>query len=194
MNLARCTGTVVAVLALIGGAQVAHARMWHVGIGGGMSVPAGDFKDALKNGVHGQGFFDYTLPGGFAGRAALNYQRFDIKSLSGSASQPTTGTSSVLSGLANLSYGLNLKMARPYITAGLGAFQLQSSPSGGSSHSDVHFGVNGGAGVQVKLGSIQGFVEGRYENLFTDKGLDPNASNSKSFAAQLIPITFGVMF
>jgi len=169
-------------------------RPWHVGFGGGASVPAGDLKDAFQNGYHGQAFVQFgALETPFGARIALNYQHFDLKSLAASPQAPSSGTGSVMSGLLNLSYGIRLAMIRPYVTAGLGAFQLGASPSGGSSSSKVHFGIDGGAGVQARVAAIHLFVEGRYENLFTDKGLDPNAASSKSFAAQVIPITFGVM-
>jgi len=188
----------VSILALSLAHAPAHAqlgRLWHIGFGGGVSVPAGDLKDALKDGVHGQaflGFGPFSSP--FGGRIAVNYQRFDLKSLEGSATSPSTGSGTVLSGLANMMYGINVGPIHPYLTAGLGAFDLTASPDGGSSSSKVHFGVDGGAGLQVRLGRIEGFVEGRYENLFTDKGLDPNATSAKSFAAQIIPITFGITY
>ena len=174
------------------------SRLWHVGFGGGVSVPAGDFKDVLKTGAHGRAFVGIgPASSNFGTRLAVNYQHFDLKGLPVVSGAPTTtsnGSGNIVSGLANLTYGINFGILRPYLTAGLGAFDVMSKPESGSSTSDVKFGVNGGAGVSFKLGQIRGFVEGRYENLFTDKGLDANATNSKDFAAQVIPVTFGVMF
>jgi hypothetical protein len=177
-------------------AAFALGGMLHPGFGGGISVPAGDLKDALKNGVHGTAFLGIGNGGPLGARIAIDYQHFNAKDIpvvsGGPASTEPGGTGSILAGLANISYGIKLGMLRPYLTAGLGAFDLGSDPSTGSSSSKTHFGINGGAGLGFKLGPVNAFVEGRYDNLFTDKGLDANASSAKDFAAQVIPITFGV--
>src|SRR2546430_613087 len=48
---------------------------------------------------------------------------------------------------------------------------------------------NGGAGLVVKLGSlVSGYVEGRLDNVFSQKGL------IKSDQVQVIPVTFGIVF
>ncbi len=188
---------VFAALAAPAHAQLLGQRLWHIGVGGGVSVPAGDLKDATKNGVHGQGFLEYGLPHTpFSGRISLGYQKFNAKT-DPAVTYPTgtgPGTASILSGVANLSYGINLGLVQPYLTAGLGAFDMTASPDGASSSSKTHFGINGGAGVKMRLGQIQGFVEGRYENLYTDNGFSSGVANAKNFAAQIIPITFGVEF
>lgn len=175
-------------------ARAQSSRPWHIGFGGGASVPAGDLQDALKSGYNGQGFVSFgsaRMPIG--GRFAVNYQSFDLKNTTGvGATGPTTGT--VLAGLANVTYGFNVGPLKPYLLAGVGAFDLGSSGGSGGSSSKTHFGINAGAGLELKLGGIKGFVEGRFENVFTDEGLAAGASSAKDFAAQIIPVTFGVIF
>ncbi len=45
--------------------QPLTARTIRIGFGGGVSVPRGDYKDALKNGVNGEGFLLVDPPGPF---------------------------------------------------------------------------------------------------------------------------------
>jgi hypothetical protein len=59
----------------------------------------------------------------------------------------------------------------------------------GTSNSDTRFGINGGGGVTFKLGSmVSGFIEGRVDNVFTEKGaIDTDQ-------IQIVPVTFGLVF
>jgi hypothetical protein len=70
---------------------------------------------------------------------------------------------------------------------------VTAKPASGPANSKVHSGLNAGLGLQVAVGAAHAFVEGRYENLFTDKGLDASASRSKKSAARIVPIAFGVV-
>ena len=174
------------------------SRIWHVGLAGGMSVPIGDTKDALKNGFHGQGFFSIDTPHLPIGlKASLNYSHFDFKPpAAGSTGGATSGTGTILSGLANGQYHLLPGPIRPYIIAGVGAFSVGSEVNSGGTEtkdSKVHFGVNGGAGLDFHLGSIRGFVEGRYDNIFTEKGLNSNLS-ADNIKTQVIPVSLGLIF
>ena len=75
--------------------------------------------------------------------------------------------------------------------AGLGVYNFKTDVTGipNASSTDTRFGVNGGAGLVVKLGSlVSGYVEGRLDNVFSQKGL------IKSDQVQVIPVTFGVVF
>src|SRR5215468_94928 len=94
-------------------------HMISFGIGGGVSVPVADAKDAFKTGYNGQGFVRFHLPGlPIQPRLEFSLSHFDINEVK----VGTTGTGQVAAGLANLEFPLiNAGMIRPYIMAGLGA-------------------------------------------------------------------------
>src|SRR5215470_19781901 len=138
------------------------------GLGGGVSVPVADAKDAFENGYNGTGFVQlnvHQLP--IALRLNFTFQKFNFDE----AKVGTGGSGTVLGGLANVQYSLGVGMLRPYIIAGLGAYNVKTEPDNASSVSDTRFGVNGGAGLIVKLSQISLFAEGRVDNVFTEKGL-----------------------
>jgi opacity protein-like surface antigen len=189
-----------ALLALLAGSASAQGipgmpgtpgqRSLHFGIGGGLSMPVSDAANALKSGGQGQAFVEWKplgMPWGL--RATASYDRHGLKGLG--AGQD--GHSTVLGGLGNLTMGFPLGPITPYLTAGLGAFNLATT-AGGSSASTTRFGVDGGAGVRFRLAAISGFVEGRVDNVFTDQGLSPNVQNSQNLKTLIIPVTFGLMF
>ncbi len=159
------------------------------GFGGGVSVPTSHAADAFKNGVNGQAYVLLNL--GIPLRFNLGYQKFDYKSaLLGAGA--TSGQSSMLSGVGGIT--LNLLSAGPigtYVTAGLGAFNVtdqQTTGTGTTSASNLNWGIDGGAGITLKLGKLQAFVEGRIQNIYTNKGkIDAKTITS-------IPVTFGVLF
>ena len=170
-------------------AQVGLAeRFVTVGVGGGMSVPVSDAGSAFKNGFHLQGFARLNVPSlPVMPRFDLNYSRFNLDD----AQLGVPGTSQILAGLANLQFSvLPLGPVRPYLIAGLGAYNLKTSTEGVSptSVSQTKFGINGGAGVALRLGKLHGFAEGRIDNVFTDKGM------IDSQQIQVVPVTFGLTF
>jgi opacity protein-like surface antigen len=182
------------LLACSTGARAQVPRFWHVGFAGGMSLPLSDAKDALKNGFHGQGFFGVDVPHLPLGvRAALDYERFDLKGLGSGSS----GTGTLMGGMANGLWHFPAGPVKPYISAGLGGFNVKSevdSSGATTSESKIHLAVNAGAGVELKLGSIAGFVEARYQNIFTEKGLSPGLASASKIRTQLIPISVGLIF
>lgn len=78
---------------------------------------------------------------------------------------------------------------RPYITAGVGAFHIRSALSGQATTSQMKFGVNGGAGLTLKLGPISAFVEGDVQNVYTSEG---GLIDTKTI--QAVPVSFGLLF
>ena len=172
-------------LALLHSAAV--ARPVKIGFGGGMSVPVSDAKDAFKNGFHGQAMVKWEAPVlPLALRASVGYSQLDLKSLA----PGVDGKGKILSGLANVSWGFPVGPVKPYIIAGVGAFNLKSEVGGTSGPSETKFGIDGGAGVEFKLGGISAFVEGKVENIFTDQGL----ASSQAFDTMIVPVTFGIFF
>lgn len=183
---------VLAVLAFLpngASAQIGLARHFvTLGVGGGMSVPVSDAGDAFKNGFNVQGFARLNVPKlPLMPRLDLDFSRFDLDD----AQLGVPGTSQILAGLANLQINvLPLGPVRPYLIAGLGAYNLKTQTEGTSptSVTDTRFGINGGAGVALHLGMINGYLEGRIDNVFTEKGM----IDSKQI--QVVPVTFGLTF
>jgi hypothetical protein len=194
---------VAAVLALplvVPGTAVAQRGMMdpgggrhliRIGFGGGATVPTKEAGDVFENGVNGQAFVLVTPPGFPTLRFNLGYQKFDLKeALQAGAA---TGQSTMLSGVAGLSINLfNAGPIRPYVTAGVGAFNLTdkvTTGAGSASESSLRFGVDGGGGLALRLGRLEAFIEGRLQNVYTsEKGL----IDTKTI--QAVPITFGIIF
>ena len=191
----RSTARAIAVLVVLvsspsaASAQVGLAHHFvTLGVGGGMSMPVSDAGDAFKNGFNVQGFARLNVPKlPVMPRLDLNFSRFDLDD----AQTGVPGTSQIIAGLANLQISvLPLGPVRPYVIAGLGAYNLQTKLEGTSptSVTDTRFGINGGAGVALNFGKINGYIEGRVDNVFTQKGM------IDSEQIQVVPVTFGLTF
>jgi len=172
-------------------------HLLRIGFAGGVVVPTSDARNALKNGIQGQGFLLVNLLPGFPLRFNLGYQKFDLKSALAASGLPTgttsSGTTNILSGVAGAQINLLSGPLRPYITAGVGGFNVSQSlnsaaSTGSASTSQFKFGVDGGAGIALNIGRIAAFVEGRVQNIYTDQG----AINLKSI--QAVPVSFGIIF
>jgi opacity protein-like surface antigen len=185
----------IAVLAVLvslpvaASAQVGIAKRFvTVGMGGGVSVPVDNAADALKNGFHVEGFARLNVPKlPVMPRFDLNFSKFDFDD----AQVGVPGTQQILAGLANVQVPiLPLGPIRPYIVAGLGAYNLKTELEGvtPTSESQTRFGINGGAGVGLHLGVINGFIEGRVDNVYTEQGA------ISADQIKVVPVTFGITF
>jgi Outer membrane protein beta-barrel domain len=172
-------------------------KMWTFGIGGGAAVPVNDAKDALKNGFNGLAYARVQVPiVGMTFGMNVSFHQLDLKdatfSTGGGSPTPVTGSTSVLSGFGDLRYDLMPGPIHPYITAGLGAYNVNTSYNAtglSGSESGTHFGVNGGAGVSLHFGSVSGYAQARIDNVYTDTG---GPINTKSI--QVVPVTVGIEF
>lgn len=160
-------------------------------LGGGATVPVGDFGKRYDDGYNLQG----SLLFHFAGfpinlRTDVNYTRLKLNDvLQLTSSGYGNQSAQLLGGLANLTVPLGVGPVRPYVMAGLGAFNVDPAQvSTEMVESSVSFAINGGAGVQLRLFGLEAFVETRISNVYTDKGVIDKKS------IQMIPITFGVIF
>ena len=200
MGLALVSALLVpAARAQMGGPDgMQSSRIVSFGLGGGVSLPVSDAKDAFKNGFNGHGFVRFNLhqlP--IAPRIDFTFSKFDVASAKLQAAGGTagaSGTSQMLGGLASLQYFLIPGgPLRPYVVAGVGAYNIKTDVSGitnAGAKSDMRFGVNGGGGVLLKLGSmVSAYVEGHLDNVFSQKGGFLNASQ-----IQVVPVTFGIVF
>ena len=196
-RLAARAATALAMLTIAFAADIAAQlptempaqRPIRIGFGGGFSVPTSDARKAFENGINGQAYL--LVSSGFLPpfRINLGYEKFDLKdAILGGA----TGESTILSGVAALSFNLfQLGPVRPYVVAGLGAFNIKDvleSAGGEAETSSTHFGIDGGAGLALRIGPIEGFIEGRVQNVYTEAGV-VDAKNIRA-----IPVTFGILF
>jgi len=196
-SVMRCSSLLLALVAFGSAAQAQDLmptpsdRLVTFALGGGVSVPVSDAKDAFKNGFNGQGFVRlnlHQLP--ISPRLDFTYQSFDLKSaklVAPAGGGTPSGTGKVFAGVANVQVPLMKGPIQPYVVAGLGAYNL-STDVNGSSSSKTQFGVNGGLGATLKVKTVSLYAEGRIDNLFTSNG----PVNTKNI--QLIPVTFGIMY
>ena len=175
-----------ALMATVGAAP-ALAQTAKFSVGGGLTLPLGDFGDAASTGWHGLaavGFQPANLPVGF--QLDGMYQRFGVEG----APDNFDGHTQVIQGTANVVYTFTTAEAstfHPYLIGGVGIYNAK--PTGDDftaivgDESSTDFGVNAGAGFDFMAGSVGLFVEGRFHNVFSD-GSD----------ATFIPISVGVRF
>ena len=168
-------------LITIAGAGSLSAQGVRFGIGGGLLMPLGTYKDFDKMGWVVGGDATYWLLGAPVGiRADVQYSQTSEKSGVGAH------TTKIIGGLAEVVYGLGKKAdgVRPYILGGLGYYNVKVSASGASA-SESKVGFGGGAGLAFKLGpsGARFFVEGKYVSVSTSGG-----------STNFIPIRAGIRF
>ena len=199
LSAARAAATLLA-LALPAAARAQSDRPIQIGFGGGVAVPReGTTARELEAGMQGQGFVLVRLPAG------LPPLRFNVDYARQKFSRPTTvrpgaaltdtaaAERTALAGVAGMRLDLLRGPVRPYVVAGVGAFSVKDAldVAGGATkdYSNVNFGVDGGAGLALRLGPISGFVEARLQNVYTkQEGL----IDTKSIKS--VPVTFGLVF
>lgn len=193
-------------------AQMPRAMPTHhflrIGFGGGMTVPIGEVEESWESGFNGQAFLLISPPMLPPIRLNLGYQKFDLRQAvsgamteamntltTGAMSAETTaavqGESSVLSGVAGITLPLiGVGPISTYAMAGLGAFRIDESlASGADPEAAVHFGIDGGGGIKLRLGRLEGFVETRVQNVYTS-----DAGMIDKRTIRYLPLTFGLLF
>jgi|HubBroStandDraft_6_1064221.scaffolds.fasta_scaffold89523_2 hypothetical protein len=154
-----------------------------VGVGGGASIPTGNGGNTVKTGVNGQAYALVQLPGFLALRFNFGYQKFEYQNVLNAPS----GAQEILSGVGGLQINLLHGPVRPYLTAGVGAFDLRGL-SDTSQASKINFGIDAGAGLALALGRVSAFVEGRVQNVYTKNGGFIQSAKQ----INVIPVTFGL--
>jgi hypothetical protein len=142
------------------------------GVGGGVTLPTGDYGTLDNPGWHVLGLIQFPIS------QSPIHLRFDA--LYGSTSHKnSSGNTKLTGGTADLLYHLGDRRVsvRPYVLGGLGIFDV----SDGSSTSKFAFGLGGG--ILFGVGTMHAFLEGRYISVQT-------SPSSLTF----IPISVGLMF
>jgi hypothetical protein len=186
--------TARAALVLNGGEP--HHRLVTFGVGAGVAVPVSDAKDAFDNGWSSIAFVRVhvpDLPLSIGVHAIFN--RFDLNTAQISATPATIfrgGHSSIFGGGAEVRIDLAHAAVQPYVTVGLGLYNLNTqadTDSGSTTHNDTNFGINGGAGISLRVSAVKFFVQGRVDNVYTRSGGFIDAKN-----IQVVPVTAGIEF
>jgi opacity protein-like surface antigen len=172
-----------AVLVASAGTVPLLAQGAEFSLGGGVTLPLGNFDDAAKLGWHGTGavsFVPQNVPVGF---------QIDGTFSQLSDETPADIKSQLIYGTGNVVYKFKVSQDtkfRPYLIGGGGVYNIKSKGDDvdpAFDESSTKFGLNAGAGFDFKAGSAGVFLEGRFHNVFTD------GENAK-----FIPITVGVRF
>ncbi len=179
-------GTAALAFGMLLGAPVLRAQGAEFSIGGGATVPLSDYADLAKTGFHGLVGISF-VPGSFPLGIQIDgmYQRLAFDD-----AIAADLTSQIIQGTANLVYKFKTSEEssfRPYLIAGGGVYNFKAvggddvvAPGEGDTSTD--FGINGGAGFDIKTSGIGFFVEGRFHNVFGEGSSD----------AQFIPVTLGI--
>ena len=179
-SLGRTLTALVMVLALAGTTNLVAQRA-KIGVGGGPTIPMGDFGDSFKTGWHGQVNVLFDLPAlPFDIRVDGQYGEHKVDaSVSSDKAKLITGMVG-----AQLPLGPPGSPAKPYLTGGVGITNFDfDSGSPGVSGSSSDFMIGGGGGVTFSVGSVSLFVEARLMNVFSE-------GSSTTF----LPITGGILF
>ncbi|MEP7383211.1 MAG: outer membrane beta-barrel protein [Gemmatimonadota bacterium] len=192
----------LAILALfvpsVASAQGRLPRLISVGIGGGGTVPVGDFANDVKTGWNGLAYLQYEPLSGapWAVRAEAQYSKAkytDDLLLDAGAGEGDDLSNKVLYVGISAVYHLArpAATARPYLIGGLGLYQQTASLTDASgislSDSESGFGFNGGAGIRFG-GAIGVFVETRFHQFSV------TPSGAEKSTSRFIPVSVGVTF
>lgn len=183
-----------AALALVAAPASAQSGV-NFGVGGGASIPLGDFADEAVGGAEigyqGTAFVGFqggaNLPVGF--RIDGMFQRFGLNDDAIGGGDFDVNYQ-LISGTANVVYEFATSEEtrfKPYLIGGGGIYNLDTKGDDaddlGFEGDATKFGLNAGAGFNFAFGNVGLFLEGRFHNVFTE-------DNNTNF----IPITLGLRF
>src|SRR6476660_6590722 len=128
-------------LAVMLGAQAAHAQGMSFGFGGGVVVPTGTLSDGTSTGYTGSALVRLQPPASPVGfHVDAFYTRFGLDG-------GVDGHSRMIGGTANAVFAFpGASLARPYLFGGLGVYNGQTTVGDVSFDSQTKFGFNAGAG------------------------------------------------
>ncbi|MGH7534940.1 MAG: outer membrane beta-barrel protein [Gemmatimonadales bacterium] len=173
-------------LAVVLGAQTAQAQAGlSLGLGGGVVVPTGAMADGNATGWSGTAVVRVKpalSPVGF--QVDAFYNRFGLEG-------GIDGHSRMIGTTANLVFTFpSAAVARPYLIGGVVLYNGKTTIDGvGSSQAETKFGLNAGAGFDLKFGGTSLFAEGRFHTIL--KGVTDVTTGDEK-AAYMIPLTVGL--
>lgn len=154
------------------------------GVGGGVALPLGNFKDQANTGLNATVALGLGLPMLPVGvRIEGAYNRFGFSDEAKAVFLGEKGNWSISSATANVTLGLPISavVVSPYLIAGGGMYWNSCSLSICTSESD--FGYNVGLGVKLRALVASGYLEARYHSV-----------QSEGESTNFIPITIGFTF
>lgn len=183
MRAIRSVVVGAALMATAGAAPAAAQARFS--LGGGVTLPLGDFGDAAGTGFHGLAAVSFVPTGSPVGiQVDGMYQRLGVDD------DPVFGEVDadfqVIQGTANAVYTFTTaeeSTFHPYLIGGVGLYNMKLTGDDvpDDLDSETDFGINAGAGFDFQAGAVGLFLEGRFHNVFTE-------DESTNF----IPITVGV--
>jgi hypothetical protein len=189
--------TVAAVFALALCATSAHAQstnQFHLSLGGGLSVPTGDFGSSTDNGYNLVVGVSAHQPNQALGlRAEGFFNQFNSNEFSDTHLQVggITGNATYDFNLGSMSGGRrgrarnNADNGGLYAIGGLGWYQAKvTTDNFGDLSSENHLGWNIGGGFRFPLSGFSAYIEARYNSM------NLNGGSTLSF----VPITVGLVF
>jgi opacity protein-like surface antigen len=178
----------VITVAVASAAAVAtvSAQSAHFGLGGGLTLPTGDYKNVDNAGWHALGKVDIGIPmSPVAVRIDALFGQTKHKDVGGSA---VDGKTQLIGGLANLVYKIPVPapIVKPYILGGAGVYNVKLTITNSVppvDTSETKFAWDFGAGATFGAGPARFFVEARYVSIQESGG-----------STKFIPVTAGVSF
>lgn len=146
-------------------------------IGGGAILPTGSLSEDADPG--------YRVEGGAllgAGASSPGLRASVAYDVMGHA-HGGGGDFTRVSGTLQLVHRLPGLLVTPYLLAGGGVIRLERPPGHGASEAGWEPGVDIGAGLEFRLGGVDGFLEARWQS-----------SSSDGEAVRFIPVTVGIRF
>lgn len=191
MRLLRSLAMSLPLLLAAGQAGAQQQSPVTFGVGGSVTVPVGDAREAgmaglgpsLAPGWQGMGLFQIRPFGNTLGfQLDGTYQRVGLAAASFAGRQQFNGTANVVYEFGHT----RTTRVVPYVIGGAGVYSFR----GHFDSSSTRFGLNAGAGLNLNFGPGLLFLESRFHNVF-GAGLGADGMSS---SAQLIPITAGFKF
>lgn len=186
MRVTMVIPSIVLALGAASAPSVARAQVG-LGVGGGLTVPVGSLSNVNKTG--------YNVLAALSFRAPAFPLGFRIDGMFNSLPTKVTDARTLQVWTVNANLVANLTSVphapvTPYLIAGIGWYndRYRVRTSGNTviatgNTSDNDFGINGGAGLRIALGSSSLFAEARYHYVFTP-----------GQRLEMIPITIGINF
>lgn len=178
MSLSK--GVVALAIGMLWTSPALQAQGAEFSLGGGLGIPLGTFDDLVKMGWHGTAAVSFVPRGTPVGiQVDGNFSQFSDET-------PFDIKSQLIYGTANAVFKFESSedsRFRPYLIGGVGVYNSKATGSDALEGSTTKFGINAGAGFDLKAGGAGLFVEGRFHDVFTD-------GDNVTF----IPITLGIRF